>query len=491
MGPSATKMSDLLKSSISDLPNSADLFSKLSAQYVVEWIDLADSEWALQDRVKDFEDTARFLEDQLENQNEMRRKIDDLRSEMNSFKAATDARIRNIENEVGSVKTSLKRALDVLISLSDRGGYADLKAATIWAGDPIQYTPQVIPDWRPQIRMVQHFFNGPLSLKNKTDACTGARTLEDGGVRGAQQFGSWGKCWVNFRSVPVNKWKSEVQTLWFRVFGAAEILDIWIDPDRQPEAKHLFKDYKYRRRIDFRNPPPDAKLSGRFDRGVFDFSALGMLDYYVERIRTWGGVTISFRSSRVQKFGDQEVVTSSPDFHYNIQLFSPLVVDFNKRGAIRLTSVNESQVWFALDPDVGPVRTGWVRRGDVGFLALDRNGNGTIDSGAELFGEGTRLFDGTRAKDGFVPLAEFDENQNGLIDPGDAIYQKLSVWRDYNEDGRSQESELVRLNSVGSPKFSLKVKKVPEKYRSNAGNLVDTFSDGDVRLYDVYFMSIK
>jgi hypothetical protein len=164
MGPSATKMSDLLKSSISDLPNSADLFSKLSAQYVVEWIDLADSEWALQDRVKDFEDTARFLEDQLENQNEMRRKIDDLRSEMNSFKAATDARIRNIENEVGSVKTSLKRALDVLISLSDRGGYADLKAATIWAGDPIQYTPQVIPDWRPQIRMVQHFFNGPLSL---------------------------------------------------------------------------------------------------------------------------------------------------------------------------------------------------------------------------------------------------------------------------------------------------------------------------------------
>jgi hypothetical protein len=329
-------------------------------------------------------------------------------------------------------------------------------------------------------------------LRNKSDACTGARILEDGGVRGANQFGSWGKCWVNFRAVPVAKWKSEASSLWFRVFGAAEIIDVWIDPDRQREAKHLFKGYNYKRRIDFRNPPPDARLTGRFDRGVFDFSALGMLDYYVERIRTWGGVTISFKATRVQQFGGQEVISTSPDFHYNIQLFSPLVVDFKKSGPIRLSSIDESRVWFSHDPDLGPVKTGWVRRGDVGFLALDRNANGKIDSGAELFGEGTRLLGGHKAEDGFAALKEFDENGDGRIDEFDSVYRHLLVWRDFNEDGQSQPEELKSLaQDHHRPYLSLNVKKVQGPLRANQGNLVDTYSEGDVRLYDVYFMSIR
>jgi hypothetical protein len=492
MGPGSLRMSDLLKNTVADLPNKDVLLADLSAQYIVEWIDLADAEWALQDRVKDLEETSRFLTDQLENQQQVEMKIASLRTDLDSFKASTEVRMKAIENELGSLKTSLRRALDVLISLSDRGGYNDLKAATVWAGEPIEYVPQVIPDWRPQVRMVQHFFSGALSLRNQSDACTGARILEDGGVRGANQFGSWGKCWVNFRAVPLPKWKSEANGLWFRVFGAAEVIDVWIDPDRQREAKHLFKGYPYKRRIDFRNPPPDARLTGRFDRGVFDFSALGMLDYYVERIRTWGGVTISFRPSRVQKFGDQEVITNGPDFHYNIQLFSPLVVDAKKSGPIRLTSVDESKVWFSHDPDHGPVRTGWIRRGDVGLLAIDRNGNGQIDSGAELFGEGTRLRSGLKAADGFVALKEFDENEDGRIDSLDSVYPHLLVWHDFNEDGQSQSEEIKKLGtSESKPHLSLNVQKVLGDLRSNRGNLVDTFSDGDVRLYDVFFMSIR
>lgn len=83
----------------------------------------------------------------------------------------------------------------------------------------------------------------------------------------------------------------------------------------------------------------------------------------------------------------------------------PVLLDLENDG-IRLTGLDDP-VWFDIDADGEVDLMGWTDRSE-GLLALDRNGNGTIDSGAELFGNATPLLDGARALNGYLALAELD-----------------------------------------------------------------------------------
>lgn len=90
----------------------------------------------------------------------------------------------------------------------------------------------------------------------------------------------------------------------------------------------------------------------------------------------------------------------------------------------------------------------WTRIGvDDAFLAMDRNGNGTIDNGAELFGNFTPLRSGALAANGFVALAELDDDGSGAIDSRDAVWSRLLLWTDRNHDGFSSASELQQITS--------------------------------------------
>ena len=80
---------------------------------------------------------------------------------------------------------------------------------------------------------------------------------------------------------------------------------------------------------------------------------------------------------------------------------------------------------------------------------LDRNHNGLIDDGGELFGSGTLLADGSHASDGFAALAEMDANADGVIDTRDASFKSLAVWVDANSDGQTQAGELKGLDALG------------------------------------------
>lgn len=105
---------------------------------------------------------------------------------------------------------------------------------------------------------------------------------------------------------------------------------------------------------------------------------------------------------------------------------------------------------FDLNADGRQVNVSWPRDpASMGFLYLDRNGNGSLDDGSELFGDRTRLIDGTLAKHGFEALSELDSDFDGAITPLDHQWRDLRVWLDVDADGVPNSAELRALDDVG------------------------------------------
>jgi hypothetical protein len=129
---------------------------------------------------------------------------------------------------------------------------------------------------------------------------------------------------------------------------------------------------------------------------------------------------------------------------------SPILIDTTGAG-IELIRANFGPQFDLRGAGVKSV-VSWTRfqERSVGFLALDRNGNGTIDNGTELFGNFTAQPDSPN-KNGFAALAEFDKPENGgngdgVISSLDAVWPKLRIWIDYNHDGVSEPDELKPLS---------------------------------------------
>ena len=126
----------------------------------------------------------------------------------------------------------------------------------------------------------------------------------------------------------------------------------------------------------------------------------------------------------------------------------PLAIDLDGDG-IETVGVGATPILFDHNADGIRTGTGWVRPDDA-WLVLDRDGNGLIDTGRELFGvdtllSGTPGIDAVYAATGFAALAALNSNGDGVFDASDAAFGTVRLWQDLNQDGVSQAGELSTL----------------------------------------------
>jgi hypothetical protein len=154
--------------------------------------------------------------------------------------------------------------------------------------------------------------------------------------------------------------------------------------------------------------------------------------------------------------GDAGVPGETDDYSYTVTGSTPtfpadpLVLDL---GHIVQTVGTDAGIQFDFTGNGIKHAAGWLGASN-GFLVMDRNGNGVIDNGTELFGDSTPLYDAAgnvtgHAGNGYGALAAQDTNHDNVVNSSDANFSALRVWQDLNQDGVSQGNELFTLGQEG------------------------------------------
>lgn len=182
------------------------------------------------------------------------------------------------------------------------------------------------------------------------------------------------------------------------------------------------------------------------------------------------------------------------------QCGSPIILDLWGRGF----ELTDEPVKFDLNANWSPESTMWTKENKgVALLALDRDRNGTIDNGRELFGDHTPLMSGERAALGYDALAEFDKalwggNFDGYISPEDMIWSALRLWLDDNHNGLSEPDELLTLGQAGvlSLEYDYQIMWRQDRFgnifRARSRALIEGHNGRPQtrRTYDVFFLRV-
>jgi Ca2+-binding RTX toxin-like protein len=203
---------------------------------------------------------------------------------------------------------------------------------------------------------------------------------------------------------------------------------------------------------------------------------------------SWPGIVDSVRRAFLPGYArDQAIIDAVINSKWRSAITpprrDPLAIDLDGDG-IETVGIPTTGIPILFDHDADGVKTGtgWLK-GDDAWLVLDRDGNGTIDSGRELFGVDTTItrygptllpYQGN-ALDGFGALRDLDgantaypstSPYDGVFDARDSAFTQVRLWRDLNQDGISQANELSTLASAGITAINLN----PTDVNTNLGN---------------------
>ena len=163
-----------------------------------------------------------------------------------------------------------------------------------------------------------------------------------------------------------------------------------------------------------------------------------------------------------------EIVSNIEGVNYNTLVLEPLLpIVFDLNGDGMVEGRDAAAVSFDVDGTNRLRTTGWISSGD-GFLALDRNGNGLIESGLEI----SFVQDKAGAKTDLEGLAAFDSNGDMRFDASDARFGEFLVWQDVNSNGVSENGELVSLNQRGIVAIDLTPVPTGQTKDNTTGNIV-------------------
>ncbi|AYA39649.1 hypothetical protein HZS38_03095 [Xenorhabdus nematophila] len=209
-----------------------------------------------------------------------------------------------------------------------------------------------------------------------------------------------------------------------------------------------------------------------------------MLDYIPElRGLTPNGV---IRLLDLDPNAVKEIIEQQIDEFENKE--TPLVIDLTGDG---INTIAENRnIFFDHDNDGIIESSGWIDPNSA-FLVWDKNKDGKINNGNELFGNNSILKNGTNADNGFAALADLDDNNDGVFDQNDSLWNSLELWIDYNRDAITDSGELHKLSESGISSINLAYKENGFKdINGNVHGLESTvnWNNGNVtKIVDVYF----
>jgi hypothetical protein len=147
-------------------------------------------------------------------------------------------------------------------------------------------------------------------------------------------------------------------------------------------------------------------------------------------------------------------------------LRDPLVINLDGL----MPSLSSKTFSFDIDSDGESEQISQLKAGN-GFLALDKNSNGKIDDGSELFG--------TKSGNGFKDLSIYDDDKNGWIDENDAIFDKLRVWRK-----TETQDKLVALGELGIGAIFLGESETPFSLKTDKNELLGEIKKSGFVVYE-------
>lgn len=148
------------------------------------------------------------------------------------------------------------------------------------------------------------------------------------------------------------------------------------------------------------------------------------------------------------------------------KLKDPLVIALDGT----MPSLSSNKFAFDIDSDGTSDQISLLKQGSA-FLALDKNNNGIIDDGSELFG--------TKSGDGFVDLSKYDDDNNGWIDANDKIFDKLRIWIKTDT-----KDELLGLGEVGIGAIFLGKAQTPFSIKSDSNELLGEMRKSGIVLFN-------